>query len=383
MKLKFLAKTATALVIALTTLASPVLATSYTYDNLNRLTSMTSDSGQNTSFTYDASGNMITSTSTALTKSITTFSLANQLAQATINNNTKTIDITIPSTTDVTNLTATFTLSTNDTAQIATIKQASGVTKNDFTNPVVYTVIDPDTTTQNWTITVTKQAQNTNTLTVSNATTSGFTISLASAIPGLGVQNLIITNSSKTAIPINTVTTIDGGLTYSVGATITTGQIYSLTCTKESYSFGTPQSIVISTGTAQETITLSNTTKTGFTLALTPALQGLQINNLSLVDSSNTTQIISAITTADGGIIYTVEASLIAGQNYTLTCTKNGYDFGQSKPVAIPNENVKETTLIGNINTTGFTLELTTALQGLQIQNLNLTDSINKTIQIT
>jgi len=55
---------------------------------------------------------------------------------------------------DVSSLVATFTLSDFANASVGGVVQESGVTPNDFTNPVVYTVTAEAGNTQNWTVTV-------------------------------------------------------------------------------------------------------------------------------------------------------------------------------------------------------------------------------------
>ncbi|MEW5847126.1 MAG: DUF5018 domain-containing protein [Bacteroidota bacterium] len=79
---------------------------------------------------------------------------------ATIDNVNHTITATVPYSTDITNLVATFTLSDGATAKVGGVDQISGTTANDFTNPVTYTVTAQDgTTTQDWTVTITKAAE--------------------------------------------------------------------------------------------------------------------------------------------------------------------------------------------------------------------------------
>ncbi len=79
---------------------------------------------------------------------------------ATIDNGTHTITATVPYTTDITNLVATFTLSDGATAKVGGVDQVSGVTANNFTSPVTYTVTAQDgTTTQDWVVTITKAAE--------------------------------------------------------------------------------------------------------------------------------------------------------------------------------------------------------------------------------
>ncbi|MCK4345183.1 MAG: T9SS type A sorting domain-containing protein, partial [Bacteroidales bacterium] len=84
-----------------------------------------------------------------------TFSFAEQTGSATINNVNHTISVEVSAGTDLTDLVATFTISTNSTIAIVTIPQVSGVTSNDFTNPVTYTVTAENGTPQDWVVTVT------------------------------------------------------------------------------------------------------------------------------------------------------------------------------------------------------------------------------------
>jgi hypothetical protein len=87
-------------------------------------------------------------------KAITAFSLAG--VTGTINEAAvpKTIAVTVPSGTNKTALVATFT-ATGASVKVGTTVQTSGTTPNDFTNPVVYTVTAADSTTANYTVTVT------------------------------------------------------------------------------------------------------------------------------------------------------------------------------------------------------------------------------------
>lgn len=85
---------------------------------------------------------------------ITAYSLAS--VDGVINEENHTIAVEVPKETDVTSLAATFTLSAQAIAKVGDDAQTSGTTTNDFTNPVVYTIIAGDEeTTQNYTVTVT------------------------------------------------------------------------------------------------------------------------------------------------------------------------------------------------------------------------------------
>jgi hypothetical protein len=85
---------------------------------------------------------------------ITSFSLAGQTS-ANINAASHTISVLVPHGTNVSNLTATFTLSTGATVKVGATDQVSGTTTNNFSSAVTYIVTAEDgTTTQNWAVTV-------------------------------------------------------------------------------------------------------------------------------------------------------------------------------------------------------------------------------------
>jgi hypothetical protein len=69
-----------------------------------------------------------------------------------------TIALVVPYSTVLTNLKATFTSSPYSTLSVNSVLQASGVTENNFTNPVVYTCTAEDLSTELYTVTVSKAA---------------------------------------------------------------------------------------------------------------------------------------------------------------------------------------------------------------------------------
>ena len=80
--------------------------------------------------------------------------------EVTVDATAHTVAITVPAGTDASDLTAVFTLSTGANASISGTSQTSGVTANDFSSPVAYTITAQDgSTTQVWTITVTVAAE--------------------------------------------------------------------------------------------------------------------------------------------------------------------------------------------------------------------------------
>lgn len=87
---------------------------------------------------------------------IISFSFDEQTGAAIINDEDFTISIEVESGTDITELVASFTVSSGATAKISNSNQTSGITKNDFTNDVIYTITAQDeSTTETWTVTVT------------------------------------------------------------------------------------------------------------------------------------------------------------------------------------------------------------------------------------
>lgn len=89
---------------------------------------------------------------------ILTYSFNEETGSATIDDVNHIVDIEVNFIADITDLVADFTLSTGATAEVGTTSQESGVTTNDFTDPVTYTIIAEDeTATQDWTVTVTHE----------------------------------------------------------------------------------------------------------------------------------------------------------------------------------------------------------------------------------
>jgi PKD repeat protein len=86
---------------------------------------------------------------------ITSYSLPGQIGSSVINSGTGTIQVTVPSRTNVNSMIASFILSPSATAKVSSVPQISGVTANNFASPVTYVVTAEDgITTKTWTVTV-------------------------------------------------------------------------------------------------------------------------------------------------------------------------------------------------------------------------------------
>ncbi len=90
-------------------------------------------------------------------KEILSFSVSSPNTSCVVSTNT--ITATVPYGTDVKNMIATFVASDSAKVYVNSVLQTSGVTKQDFSSPVVYTVIAEDGTTNNYTVTITIAAK--------------------------------------------------------------------------------------------------------------------------------------------------------------------------------------------------------------------------------
>jgi hypothetical protein len=106
-------------------------------------------------------------------KAITAFSFTSPAATGVINENAKTISVTVPSGTNVTALVATFT-TTGVSVKVDSTLQVSGSTPNNFTNPVLYTVTATDATTVTYTVTVTVATPTTGALIIDHNSVKDF-----------------------------------------------------------------------------------------------------------------------------------------------------------------------------------------------------------------
>ena len=133
---------------------------------------------------------------------ITAYSLPGQTGSATINSVAGTIGVTVPFSTNVTALAATFTTSANITSiKVGGTDQVSGTTTNNFTSPVTYAVTAQDgTTIKNWVVTVTVAVAS------SDATPSGLTISSGTLTPVFDSGTTVYTYNVANAVTSVTVT---------------------------------------------------------------------------------------------------------------------------------------------------------------------------------
>lgn len=148
-------------------------------------------------------------------KAIITFSFASPAAAGVIMEGAKTIAVTVPSGTAVTALVATFSASSGASVKVGAIAQVSGVTANNFTNPVTYTVTAADGSTVNYSVTVSGSLSSAKAITAFS-----FVIPPATGTINEAAKTIAVTVPSGTAV-----TALVATFTVSAGARIQVGAI--------------------------------------------------------------------------------------------------------------------------------------------------------------
>ncbi|MCC2624537.1 MAG: hypothetical protein K0R14_410 [Burkholderiales bacterium] len=246
------------------------------------------------------------------------------------------ISVKVPYGTDVTSLVATFTASGADVS-INGVSQVSGVTPNDFTNPVTYTVRAADGSTQNYIVTVLVATDSGNDIiafsldgTPGVITAGGLAQSIVVKMPyGTNLNGLVATFiTTGASVVINGVNQISGttqndftnNITYIVTAANGTVQTYTVTVTVSlisskfinDFSFGT-----ISGAISGENIVLTVPYGTDVTsLIASFTTTGANVT----VGGTNQTSTVTPINFTNP-VIYTVTAADGTTQSYTVTVT--------------------------------------------------------------
>lgn len=192
-------------------------------------------------YTDNADG-MIKITEVAKPLSFTRFDVAGQKGSAIIDGQAATVKLTLAAATDLTNLVATYTTTSDVTdVSIETVPQTSGVTVNNFSSPVTYSLKD-GTSTRNWVVTAKPEISKTIEASICEGENYPFGTQSPSE-PGNYIETFIsVSGNDSTVLLILTVNP-----TFNVAKTI------SLCENELPYTFGT-QSIT-SAGEYEETFT--------------------------------------------------------------------------------------------------------------------------------
>jgi hypothetical protein len=132
-------------------------------------------------------------------------------------------------------------------------------------------------------------------------------------------------------------------------------------------------------------VTASNPTKTGFSLALSRAVAGLDDADLTIKDSSNVPVTgVSISNPSSDNKNFNVACSLIPGQTYTLEIAKADFAFGEKISIDVPTEVIAVAApVVINQSKTGFTLVLVSADDSINFKdNFMLQDQYGNQITI-
>ncbi|MDR3587147.1 MAG: hypothetical protein P4L59_17810 [Desulfosporosinus sp.] len=83
------------------------------------------------------------------------------------------------------------------------------------------------------------------TMTIINASTTGFSVALNPALTGLLASNFTLHNSLGNPVVITAATSSDNGATYVISVAMSAGQTYTLTAAQTGHTFGAAQNIVV------------------------------------------------------------------------------------------------------------------------------------------
>ncbi|MFC5699678.1 S-layer homology domain-containing protein [Cohnella faecalis] len=127
---------------------------------------------------------------------------------------------------------------------------------------------------------------------------------------------------------------------------------------------------------------VSQSSATGFRLALSVQVAGLSASDITLRDAANQPVAVATPTTLDGGTVYRIPAVLTEGAVYKLSISKTGYSFGAETAFTVPVTPpplVSVTASVYGISSEGFTLALNGPVAGLTSSNFTLVNKIDNT----
>ena len=301
-------------------------------------------------------------------KAITAFSFARPAATGGIDENAKTIAVTVPYGTDVRALVATFT-TTGSSVKVGSTVQVSGTTANDFRSLIIYTVTAADSSTANYTVTVKVALLSAKAITAlsfsspaATATINESAKSIAATVPyGTNVTALVATfTTTGSSVKVGSTEQVSGmtannftrPIIYTVAAADGSTAGYTVTVTVAlssakaitAFSFSSP----FATGTIDEgakTIAVKVPYGTNVTaLVATFTTTGSSVKVGSTVQVSGTTAndfrspITYTVTAADGSTaIYTVTVTVALSSAKAITA----FSFASPATTGVINENAK------------------------------------------
>jgi hypothetical protein len=321
-----------------------------TANNFTNPVAYTVTAADGTTATYTVTVNAASNSA----KAITAYSFAGFTGAAgVINDATKTIAVTVPAGTSVTALVATFT-TTGTGVKVGSAVQTSTATANNFTNPVAYTVMATDGTTETYTVTVTAASNsakaitaysfagfagsagviNTATKTIAVTVPAGtsvtalvatFTTTGTGVKVGSAVQTSTATANNFTSPVVYTVTAADGSTaTYTVTVTVTSATNSANEIT--AYSFTGSAGVINELAKTIAVTVPSGTNVTALAATFTTTGTTVKVGNTVQTSGSTTNNFTNPVA-------YTVTAADGTTAIYTVTVTVNAAVLNGPPPV--------------------------------------------------
>jgi hypothetical protein len=224
--------------------------------------------------------------------------------------NGQSIAVTVPYGTTPAALIATFT-TTGQSVAVGATAQTSGVTANNFTNPITYTVTAADTTTKNYTVTLTIAANP-----AKDITAFKFTSALNS---GAGISTDVVATVSGTnitaTVPYGTNVSALVATFATTGASVTVGSVTQASGSTAN-NFATPVTY---------TVTAADSTTKSYTVTVTVALNPAKdLTSFSFQTVNNSGLASNAIGTITGTAIAVTLTSNISLSSLIATFTTTG-----------------------------------------------------------
>jgi|GEM_PF-2693370 len=195
-----------------------------------------------------------------------------------------------------------------------------------------------------------------------------FELGLNPPQPSLTADDILLKDGSGNRIAITSLSTEDDGATYRIGAAFSGGATYEVVLSKPGYDLGEPLALDIPSAIAANLVSRS---EAGLTVALAPAVTGLDAGRFSLQASNGQEVQISQAVTGNGGATYALAADLEGGASYTLSVSLAGYDFGAPLVADIP---IPVAAVYSGFTASGLTIRLDREVPGLDADDVSLLD---------
>lgn len=174
----------------------------------------------------------------------------------------------------------------------------------------------------------------TETLTVREPSTTGFTLAVNPALNGLTVSDFILLDGS-TRMTISSATTTNRGGTYKIVAPLTAGHTYTISATKSGHYFGTEQKVVVPSAATVSSSVISD--RRHIALTMSKALTGSKGDPAAFTVAGVASEpTVTNVAVSGTTVTLTLSSSIVSADDYvTVTYAKTGsYNLTNGAPVA-------------------------------------------------